>query len=177
MNRLIAIEGISGVGKTSVARALAHALGAVYIKTPIEPLDIIRVEIDESFSSVSRALYYLSGITELSKRVEDVLKTSPVVVDKYVHSSLVYPRINGVNLELPVWAGIRMPNHSFLITLAEEKRIKRLLARGSDLKANKHVGVDKVDRLISAYKDLGLVEISNDGDLDATVATIISKLS
>lgn len=176
MNKLIVIEGISGVGKTSIAKALSKEISAIYIKTPIEPLDTIRSEVDSVFSNESKALYYLSSIVELSSRIDEMLKHSSVVIDKYIYSSMVYPKINGIDFEIPSWLNIRKPDFAFLITLNENIRIERLIQRGSDLNINKHIDKEKVQKIMDIYSNLGLIEISNNENIEDTISNILEKI-
>ncbi len=176
MNTFIVVEGISGVGKTTVAQELAKKLNAIYIKTPITPLDKMRAEIDTEYCSEAKALYYLAGIAELSKRITKLLETTSVVVDKYIYSSLVYPKINGVHFEIPTWANIRNPDYGFLVTVNEATRLERLVKRGSDLGVNKHIDPEKVRSMMGVYRSLNLVEVTNDGLIEETVNAIIGHI-
>lgn len=60
----IVIEGLGGVGKTTVGKILAEKIGGVYIKTPAESFLSARKEIDACADPMARFFFYLSTVIE-----------------------------------------------------------------------------------------------------------------
>ena len=56
-HRLIVLDGIDGTGKTTVARKLAAALHAKYLRTPPPDFDAIRPRVDQQASIETRFLF------------------------------------------------------------------------------------------------------------------------
>lgn len=176
MNKFIVIEGLSGSGKTTIATGLAKKINGIYLKTPIPPFDKIRSEVDKLNSLDAKSLFYLAGLVDLSEKIPELLKENHVIVDKYFDSLLIYRKLRGLNFNIPDWVKIRKPDHAFLIVSDEPSRIMGLIDRGSDLDLNEHIGPEKVDKLISLYKqNKELVEIDNSGSVDTAVADIIKR--
>ena len=67
---IIAIEGTSGVGKTTLAAPLGARLGAVGFHFPPEFVRFRQeVGLDDGFPPIARLLYYTAGVAQLSDMV------------------------------------------------------------------------------------------------------------
>lgn len=176
MIKFIVIEGLSGTGKTTIAKALAEKIDGLYMKPPIYPLSEIREKIDESFSDEARALFYLSGIVEISNRIKKVAIQQPVVLDKYIYTTLIYPNTKGIKITWPEWADIIKPDLAIQLTLNEEIRLTRLKDRGSDLKSNTQLDPTRVAEILEGYRNYGLIQVSNDEAVSKTIDKIMNLL-
>jgi dTMP kinase len=94
---LITIEGIDGAGKTTLAAALADALGATLLREPggVELSERIRELVKDPQLEVdprAEALLYAAARAQLvAERVRPLLRDGrTVVLDRFVDSSLAY---------------------------------------------------------------------------------------
>lgn len=166
MNNFIVLEGLSGSGKTTIAKLLAEKLGAELYKTPPAIFCSVRDSIDKRADNLSRFLFYLSGIFYSSREIKKILEKKPVVCDRYVLTTLCYHRAIGTEINIPesFFSQIFQPSHVFLVVCEEEKRIRRLVARGlshNDVK-ERESGIEA--RFLGEYRKYAPVEIDNSYD-------------
>lgn len=131
----ICVEGIDGVGKSTVAKNLAEAISGVYFKTPSKPYSDVREAIDEQADTASRFYFYLSSVTFASQQIERLCSTTPVVCDRYIYSTYAYHFVKDATLRAKVLAlpvlppTILVPDFTVLLTADESERQCRLAAR------------------------------------------------
>lgn len=126
----VAIEGISGSGKTEISKKLAHQMPARWYATPPAPFNKMREEVDRKLSLNSRFLFYLSSVAHASWEIEHLLETQSVACDKYVWSTICYHTVYGLEVKNNFHHLYRKPDCVFLLVCDEEKRLQRLRARG-----------------------------------------------
>ncbi len=173
--KFITLEGLSGVGKTTIARKLAQAsVKNVYVKTPSELFRKSREEVDGGkYSTQARFFYYLAGLVRSSDEINDIVKTGlNVICDRYIwttvcwHETIGFPGYKYV-------PEILTPDYEILITCPTEERHHRLFSRDeftindSDELRN---GIEEIffEKLQSRHKVL----IENTGDVDLVVEKI-----
>lgn len=130
----IAIEGIDGTGKSTLAKLLASSLNAIYIKTPLPQLDKVRHHYDNCGDIVARYLYYLSTVKLASNVINGLLENSSVVCDRYLLSTLCNHRAAGVNTQCVnvTDLNIRQPDYYICLVADENIRRQRLSARNNN---------------------------------------------
>lgn len=129
IHQFIALEGISGSGKTELSKLLAQQIFAQYYTTPPETFRLSRREVDEKACLESRFLFYLASVVYASHEIDKILKTQSVVCDKYIWSTICYHTTLGLNVKIPQWITYRQPDHTFLIVCDNDVRLKRLRLR------------------------------------------------
>lgn len=82
--------GVDGAGKTSVARALADRIGAAYYRNLPAEIRSQRTWIDAHATPRDRFEFYLRGNAICSDEIARLSVERPVVLDRYVHSTLAY---------------------------------------------------------------------------------------
>jgi thymidylate kinase len=97
---LVVIEASDFRGKTSIAQALSEILGATQVKTPIPPVAEFRKFYDCCGDFNARFLYYISALILASNTIDRLLQTGPVVCDRYIHSTVIYHQILGVDVTM-----------------------------------------------------------------------------
>lgn len=166
MNQFIVLEGLSGAGKTTIAKAVAEAINAHFYKTPPSLFCLMREEIDRSADGISRFLFYLAGVFYASQEIVEILKYQPVVCDRYILTTLCYHRAINVIVDIPksFFQTIVQPSHTFLVVCDNHKRITRLEGRGltqNDM-AERRTGVE--ERFLNEYRAHCPTEIDNSAD-------------
>jgi len=128
----VVIEGMDGVGKTTITKLLAEQLNGTSYKIPPPELNSIRDNIDNN-NKYTKFFYYLSTTYYASENIQSIIKSGKsVVCDRYYQTTLsAYDNevINLVNSE-QIIDKLYKPNFCFLLTVSEEERLKRLKKRG-----------------------------------------------
>jgi dTMP kinase len=175
-NLLIAVEGLSGSGKTTVANLLAQQMAGSYYKTPAPIFEPIRTIIDRKASAFARHLYYYAGIAQASAEISVILDQHPVVCDKYLATMIAYSRAAGVTVETPPLGLILEPDFTFLLDVPEEVRLSRLAARGHISKTHaEFLSMERRLRVLEEYKRLAILIIDNSAPAPAFAVEQISS--
>ncbi|WP_234354942.1 dTMP kinase [Streptomyces sp. NRRL WC-3618] len=84
----VVLEGVSGVGKSTLAQRLAKRLGAATIHTLTDPHTSWSDSVNRELRPLPQFAFYLSGLLHVSDVVRQALSVGPVVADRYVVSVL-----------------------------------------------------------------------------------------
>ena len=88
---VIAIEGIDGAGKSSVAKGLAEKLDGTYLATPPQAYHAFRTFFEEEERPVeSRLLFYLGSLWESWRMLDRRREDAAVILDRYTLSTRLY---------------------------------------------------------------------------------------
>ncbi len=190
----IVVEGVDGVGKTSVAKRLASEIGAKYILTPMAPLDEIRLQVSNSESVTLtkyindlqdlrvRFCYYLWAVAHASHQIEKLLISNHVVCDRYISSTLAYhfaldSSLAYFNID---WLNILRPNHEYLLTVGDDEEWNRRLGvRPQQNRSDEYIENDLIllRRVEQEYRRLGLDVIdTSELTVDEVMWVILKKL-
>ncbi|NEC86461.1 thymidylate kinase [Streptomyces sp. SID12501] len=93
------LEGVSGVGKSTLARLLVKRLGATAIHTLTDPHTGWSGTVNRELRPLPQFAFYLSGLLHVSDVVRQSLSVGPVVADRYVVSVMAcHAAVNRVGL-------------------------------------------------------------------------------
>ena len=128
----VVVEGLDGVGKTTLAKFLQDKLGYIYMYSLPQRFIDLRHELLASANGHVQFLYYLSGVVAVQDELREHLKQgNRVVMDRYIYTTLAYHQAlrvdtTFVSLEkLPIiW-----PDRCILLIASEETRLERLYRR------------------------------------------------
>ncbi len=121
MNKLIVVDGIDGVGKTTVAKLLAEKMGGEYYKTPPEEYSQIR-EIFDSGEATAKYLFYLATLIHSSSLIWEKLEKKSVIIDRFIPSTICYHEVQGVNTDIVEWRNLPVLKPDFYFCLEVTKR-------------------------------------------------------
>lgn len=184
MGKLIVFEGIDGVGKTTLSRALAARLTAdgvtavryEDIEEKDTPLQRAKRSLGEAPIETSFYLYLASAV-EKSARIEEILADTWVVCDRYIYSTYAHHAASGMDQSsMPPIASlpIRTPDHAFLVSIPEPLRIDRLSGRAHEA-PEPVIPIDE-DPLLREKKRIfssfGLEQIDNSCSIAETIDSI-----
>lgn len=159
--KFIVIEGLDGVGKTTVARGLASRIDGVFIETPLADFRALRSQFNPGHNLESRFLFYLAAVAHASDSIRHELTTRHVVCARYVASSVAYHRALGARLIVDVDSiNLVRPHYSFLLTANESERNARLVGRGRKTAEDSLLDEPNTrDRVLGEYRRWRLQEI------------------
>jgi dTMP kinase len=133
--RILVFEGLDGVGKTSLSKAVAAALGAHWLTTPDERTRLVRDTIEDAWaaSAESRHLFYAASVIAAGRQAAELAAAGhDVVIDRYWLSTLAYSRAAGTRVDLDALEALIVPADATMwIDLDEPARRQRLGARGA----------------------------------------------
>lgn len=134
MARFIVIESLDGVGKTTLVRNLAAALGGIAMSMPGPAIKPLREQIHSVLGDarIAHALFYLAIAAAEGARARAAADAGQsVVMDRFLASTIAYARARGVEADFDaLLPALPRPDVSVLLTLDEDERVRRLGARG-----------------------------------------------
>lgn len=178
MNRFIVIEGIDGVGKSSVAASVAKKLGAQLMRTPPDFFDQFENWLETITSPETRFLLYMFGNSYVSDRVRSDLKQRSIVCDRYFASTVAYHRAMGCLLPTSILDyGLVKPDYTFFLNVtSEEVRRTRLLKRNDNSEWDMLMEDDSFrDRVLEEYSRFRMTKIDTTGLSVDEVASRITE--
>lgn len=132
--RFIVLEGLDGVGKSTLARVLASRLDAQFMSTPGDSFKDIRGPAIAAFGDdqLARAMFYTGTVSCEGRKARMMVNRSrSVVMDRYWASTVAYAKARGVSANLDALGPhLISPDITVLITLNESTRLARLDHRG-----------------------------------------------
>ncbi len=179
---LIAIEGLDGSGKSTVARVLAARLGAVLLKNPPGGLAEERAVADASPEAARRAWYVHANRLTAGEARQHQAAGRAVVVDRSVASTLAFgAACSGRAARFEEWPqDVPRPDLLVLLEVSEAVRIERLRSRSeaeTEEEARLRADVTFRECVLAGYIALGAIRVLGDGALDGIVDHIAGLLA
>lgn len=174
----VSLDGVDGVGKTTVAKLLASDGSFQYYKSPAGPFAQLRKEVDTHATPLERYCFYRLATEFDSVQISRLLKTKSVVCDRYVASTVAYhiamdARIRVIHND----AGLLKPHFAFLLGARSEVRDKRILERAKVLSDAKIEGDSTLlDRVAEIFMSFGLTHIDTSDMTAEEIATTIKSI-
>lgn len=174
----ISLEGVDGVGKTTVAKLLAADGSFQYHKSPSGPFAQLRKEIDAHATPLERYCFYRLATQFDSIQISRLLETGSVVCDRYIASTAAYhiamdARIRMIHEEV----GLLKPHFAFLLGARSEIRDKRLLEQAkisSDIEIERNSSF--LDYVADIFMSLGLIHIDTSDMTAEEVAMAVKRI-
>jgi thymidylate kinase len=96
----VVLEGVSGVGKSTLAALLGERLRATTVHTLPEPHTDLSPAVNSHLKALPQFAFYLSGLLHVSDRIRDALTRGPVVADRYLSSvAACHAAVHGAGLD------------------------------------------------------------------------------
>jgi len=174
----VTLDGVDGIGKTTVAKLLAADGSFQYHKSPAGPFAQLRKEVDAHATPLERYCFYRLATQFDSIQIAQLLETNSVVCDRYIASTAAYhiamdARIRIIHDD----AGLLKPHFAFLLGARSEVRDKRLLERAkvsSDIEIERNSSF--LDRVAEIFMSFGLIHIDTSDMTAEEVAKSIRRI-
>lgn len=159
--QIVVVEGLDGVGKTTVTRALAELTGGVDVTRQV--LASMTRTPAGARSSDARYRYWLEVNRQAGEvAAEWVARGRVAVIDSYVFRTVATHWILGVRTEARSMTGVAArPDRAVLLTIAEATRLRRLAARDGELpESSWHAQLRRGrDDVLRVYRRFRLLEL------------------
>lgn len=177
MKSFVSLDGVDGVGKTTVAKLLASDDSFQYHKSPAGPFAQLRKEVDAHATPLERYCFYRLATQFDSMQITQLLEAGHVVCDRYIASTAAYhiamdARIRVIHDEV----GLIKPHFAFLLGARSEVRDKRLLERAkisSDIEIERNSTF--LDRVAEIFMSFGLIYIDTSDMTSEEVTKTIKR--
>ncbi|OII63778.1 thymidylate kinase [Streptomyces sp. CC77] len=138
--QLYVLEGVSGIGKSTLSALLAERLGGTTLHTLPEPLTAWSAQVNSALRPLPQLGFYLSGLLHASDLVRNSLTHGHVVADRYTSSVIAcHAAVHG--LDIGQVAGLLVPFQPYLVAptrtfylRASESTLRERLRTKTDLK-------------------------------------------
>lgn len=167
-SRFIVLEGLDGVGKSTLANKLAEQLGAQFMSTPGDRFKAIRSPVMEAFGEdqLAKALFYAATVSSEGRKARSIVdQDRSVVMDRYWASTLAYAKARGVSANIDALeSDLIAADITVLITLDENTRLKRLQQRG--------MTAEDLETINAEFKQAVMRELELRSDITVDVSTL-----
>jgi dTMP kinase len=139
-HKLIVIEGIDGVGKTTLCRELKSALlnqgqSVIWfeeIENPDSIFNSMKKNIKKTVSLETQFYFYLASAINKSETIFSLLENHSVICDRYIYSTYAYHVAKGMSVtNMPPMSilPVRLPDLCYQLVLDESERQQRIRNR------------------------------------------------
>lgn len=178
--RLVSIEGLSGVGKSTISRILANEWGAEIIATVPKEFDGLRRFLDRSdMNSIhARFCFFLSAVLYNEKNIRTALTDGRnVVVESYLFRTIASHRGMGSGLSIGFPQDILMPNPALYLTCEEGERRQRCNRRVKEKTFWDELAEQQAAMVLYEYSQFNMTPIDTTHQApEAVVASILKIL-
>jgi thymidylate kinase len=178
--RFVVLEGLAGVGKSTIAPLLAAALDADLVETQLPEFTQVRNYVDEQRLVNARLHFWLMANYAVSDVVRSRLRAGrDVVIESYFYRALATHAAMGAR-PVPVvdWDGVVVPDLAIELTLREPLRQQRLVERDSSGSRGywSDLAESGLATLRSVYGSFGLASLDTTGLTPGQVVNRIQRL-
>jgi thymidylate kinase len=161
---IVVVEGLDGVGKSSVADELVLATGGVNVtRLAARTAAAARPELKPGRYSAHTRYYYWLWVNAMTGELarEAISRGQVAVIDSYVFRTIATHLILGISGdEALALMSVAPPDRVALLTLDEDLRLARVRSRDNDQESLWHALLrDRHDEVLSAYRKFELAEV------------------
>lgn len=171
MAGFVAIEGLDGVGKSTILNRLAARFSGHAMSTPGPALRSSRPAILEAFAhdELAKALFYAASVSSEGSHARSLVERGEwVFMDRYWASTLAYAKARGVSADLGALSkSLPQPDITILLVLDEPERQRRLSARGAT--------AEDMETLDPGFRECVLEELRSHADISVDVTSFTAE--
>jgi thymidylate kinase len=174
----IALEGLSGVGKSTIAPLLARRLNARVVATIPSDFQGLRDCFPYPEGIDARFCFFAAAVLTASLDVKRALSQDiNVVVDSYIYRTCAFHIGMGAQVTLSMHDAVIKPTQTFWLTCGDAERRERVANRGR-VNPWAELAESKVNRIIEQYRRFPMVEVNTtDRRIDEVVEKIMRHVA
>jgi thymidylate kinase len=158
--KFITLEGLSGVGKSTVATILAPQLTAVCLDTIPSHFTSVRHAICEHDSIDARFAFFLTAIVAAAQQINIALEQGTTVVcESYVHRTIAFHRGMGTILKIDVPPDLPKPDYIFYLSCEEPERQRRLAHRDKIATKWDRLAEASISQIVQEYARFQMITV------------------
>ncbi|MEU4498717.1 thymidylate kinase [Streptomyces sp. NBC_00210] len=135
-NPFVVLEGVSGIGKSTLAATLAKRLQATKLHTLPMPHSRWSSSVNKRLRPLPQFAFYLSGVLHAADCIRQSRMIGPVVADRYISSVIAcHGAVHGVQTEAvtelldPFRPYLEIPTHTFYLRCSESVLGERMASK------------------------------------------------
>jgi len=171
MAGFVAIEGLDGVGKSTMLNKLAERFSGHAMSTPGPALRSCRPAILEAFAhdELAKALFYAASVSSEGRHARNLVERGEwVFMDRYWASTLGYAKARGLSADLEALGkSLIKPDITILLILNEADRQQRLFARGAT--------PEDMETLNPGFRERVLEELRSHADISVDITSFTTE--
>lgn len=149
----VTLEGLSGVGKSTVARLLADALDACWMPTVPIGFGRDRSYFTDTYQLNARFWYFMAAVSLAAPRIRRVLDLGhDVVAESYFARTIAFHRGMGSPLDISVPSYAAVPDATFRLTCGGAERQRRLAGRSKPRTTWDRLAEERADEIEQEYQ-------------------------
>lgn len=161
-NLFITVDGVDGVGKTTVSKLLAKKLNGIYYKSPSNQFLQTRQKVENPINVFGRYCFYRLATQNDSENIKILLKSNHVVCDRYIASTFAYHFVmdNDITI-IHNETNLLKPDLALLLTANSDTRNSRIINRNESknwIEENSSL----LDNIQNVFLSLELTEFKTD---------------
>lgn len=146
------IEGLHGVGKSTVAAALAQAIDAKLMPTIPTRYDAMRHGFNEHKYINARYLFFMAALAEAAVDIKyELQKGNRVVVESYFYRAIAFHSGMGATFSIKLPDDVAVPNSIYHLICDEKLRKQRILNRTKEHNIWEELAENRVTQILAAY--------------------------
>jgi thymidylate kinase len=174
---IIALEGLDGAGKSTLAKVLAKSLGAVLLCSPPKSMSDERARAERLPPAQRRQFYWRGNEEAMRVATDHVFAGERVVVDRCFASTAAYEAAESGKVATLAGLPRRLaaPDLVVFLGVSEAERSRRLRGRGvAQTAEEQRLDRDAAfrQRVVDGYRQLGCVFVDAGGELTDTLEII-----
>ncbi|MBL1120922.1 thymidylate kinase [Streptomyces sp. 110] len=132
----LVLEGVSGIGKSTLTKTLADRLGAAHLHTLPSPHSGWSTTVNSRLRPLPQFAFYLSGLLHAADTVAHYRAAGPVIADRYASSVVAcHSAVHGVDMDdaahllAPFRPYLETPDSTFYLRCSEPVLRRRLASK------------------------------------------------
>jgi len=177
MPKFVSLEGLHGVGKSTISQLIANELGVDLTPTIPKAFTASRRHVSEGSSLEARYMLFLSATLSAGEEIEEKLKNgTDVVVESYVFRTIAFHEGMGSRLKITLPKELFLPTHTILLTCNPQIRAKRLEERGGSRSRWDISAEAAQEGILERYAQFGFPEVDTTDSNPQQVANKVMEV-
>lgn len=130
--RLLVFEGLSGTGKTTIAKLIAARIGGRYTYSIPSPFINLRNFVENQKYPLLTFLFSITSLIAQCQQIRALLSEGDVILDRYIDTVRFYCLAHGADLSIVNFERLQLPHpdYVFVLQTPDDERYRRIINCG-----------------------------------------------